>query len=1046
MKFNIRYYEDFFHDEVLSMARVLLKNKRVSGFSYSDRGIVSARVNDKNRNFTVTLKLSDDGNVSDTRCNCPSYYSECSHIAAVVMLAAKEYDKRLENSDRSSGAVGHLISSYTETAVSEDPLLAEQTPVRLIPEITLGRDIKYTLTIGRDRPYIVRDFTTLYRRFEEEIEYSYGKYLTFVHKREYLDEKSRSLLDLTTLIYASSDYYMRDRREFTLDDTMAEKFFTIYKNDYVSIDGRDFFVTFEDPKICFTISEASNSRFRIECDGKYRLLFKSIHGTFLNENEMKLYAASPAFTKVVFELYNECSYSGGLYISQKDMPQFYTAVLKKVKQFAEIEGLDGVDEFVPPELIPQLYIDLNEDNEVIGRLDFCYGDKIYPSKPKKDDAPNPYSDKVAEKIALMRVGEYFETIPRRWKSPLVITDEKAIIEFISEGLPKLTDIMEVYASDRFKRMSNRPPVKPVVGVRPEGSLLLVNISDENYTNEELIEILGAYRRGAKYHRLKNGSFALINDSVAELDELTKNLNITDRQLLKENMNIPRYRMMYLDSLKRSENFRLQRSEDFKKAVRKYRSGLEGTEATEVPASLDDIMRDYQRYGFRWLKTLSAYGFGGILADDMGLGKTLQSIALMLDAKNHSTEHIQCLVVCPATLTLNWENEIKRFAPELKPLTVIGTVAARDQLLENADDFDVIITSYTTLTRDIAKYENRKFYLHFIDEAQYIKNHGTQMAKAVKAVNSQVRFALTGTPVENSLAELWSIFDFVMPDYLFNYNRFKKNFETPIVSKKDDNAVKALQKSVSPFILRRMKREVLTELPDKTETILTSAMEPEQRKVYTANAEQLRQSLGSAGDSPEERIKILAMLTRLRQLCCDPHLVYENYEGGSAKLEQCIELVESCVNSGHKILLFSQFTSMLALIRSRFDELGISWFELTGETKPKDRIRMMNDFNADSTQVFLISLKAGGTGLNLTGADIVIHYDPWWNVSAENQASDRVYRIGQRNNVQVYKLVADKSIEQNILKLQEAKKNLSDIAVNGEGDIMRMSVDEILSLL
>jgi SNF2 family DNA or RNA helicase len=419
---------------------------------------------------------------------------------------------------------------------------------------------------------------------------------------------------------------------------------------------------------------------------------------------------------------------------------------------------------------------------------------------------------------------------------------------------------------------------------------------------------------------------------------------------------------------------------------------------------------------------------------------------MLDAKNHSDKHIQSLVVCPATLTLNWENEINRFAPELKPLTVIGTVAARDQLLESADEYDVIITSYSTLTRDIAKYEGRNFYLHFIDEAQYIKNHGTQMAKAVKAIHSQVRFALTGTPVENSLAELWSIFDFVMPDYLFNYNRFKKNFETPIVSKKDDKAVKALQRSVSPFILRRMKKEVLSELPDKTETILTSAMDAEQRKIYAANAEQLRQSLGSAGDSPEERIKILAMLTRLRQLCCDPHLVYENYEGDSAKLEQCIDLVDSCINSGHKILLFSQFTSMLAIIRRRFDELGISYFELTGETKPKERIRMMNEFNTDSTQVFLISLKAGGTGLNLTGADIVIHYDPWWNISAENQASDRVYRIGQRNNVQVYKLVADKSIEQNILKLQEAKKNLSDIAVNGEGDIMRMSADEILSLL
>ncbi|MCR5121146.1 MAG: SNF2 helicase associated domain-containing protein [Ruminococcus sp.] len=1046
MSFNIKYYEQYFSDRSLSTARGFLKNHKVTKFVYTENGFITARVKDNNRNCTVSLILSDDGSVSEPRCTCPSYYIECSHIAAVVMLAAEKRAERLDRSDRSSDAVGMLINSYTETAVSDTPLLSEMTPVRILPEITLGRNVTYSLTIGRDRQYKVKDITAIHKRFAEESEYSYGKNFSFKHKIEALDEKSRRLLDLTVLIFASSNYYSRSIRDFTLDNKTADKFFEIYKDDYVSIDGKDYYVTFEDPKVCFSLTEASNSRFKIVNDGKYILLLKGIHGIFLDMSERRLYAASPAYTKAIFDLYDECAYSDGLLISQKDMPQFYTAVLKKVRQYAEVEGLDKVDEFVPPELIPQLYIDLNENSEVIGRLDFRYGDKIYPSMPKHGDPHNPYSDKAAEKIALMRVDEYFETIPRRWKNPLAITDEKKMIEFISEGLPKLTDVMEVYASDRFKRISNRPPIKPVVGVRPEGSLLLVNISDENYTNEELIEILGAYRRGAKYTRLKNGSFALINDSVAELDELTKNLNITDKQMLKENMNIPRYRMMYLDSLKRSENFRLQRSEDFKKAVRKYRSGLEGTEATEVPPSLDDIMRDYQRYGFRWLKTLSAYGFGGILADDMGLGKTLQAIALMLDAKNRSAEHIQSLVVCPATLTLNWENEINRFAPELKALTVIGTVTARDQLLENADDYDVMITSYTTLTRDIAKYENRKFYLHFIDEAQYIKNHGTQMAKAVKAVNSQVRFALTGTPVENSLAELWSIFDFVMPDYLFNYNRFKKNFETPIVSKKDEKAVKSLQKSVSPFILRRMKKEVLTELPDKTETILTSAMEPEQRKIYAANAEQLRQSLGSANDSPEERIKILAMLTRLRQLCCDPHLVYENYEGGSAKLEQCIDLVESCVNSGHKILLFSQFTSMLAIIRSRFDELGISWFELTGETKPKERIRMMNEFNTDSTQVFLISLKAGGTGLNLTGADIVIHYDPWWNVSAENQASDRVYRIGQRNNVQVYKLVADKSIEQNILKLQEAKKNLSDIAVNGEGDIMRMSAEEILSLL
>ena len=1045
MFINIRSYEDYFSDQALSDARKFLKNDKID-YALTDSGSVTACMTDAKRKYKVTFRVSDDGIISGVYCNCPGYYANCSHVAAAIMCTSLELKKRLENSDRSSYSIGRLIDSYTETAVSDAPLISDNTPVRIKPEITIGRGVTYSLTIGRDRMYKIKDITSLYDRFISQSEYSYGKNLTFVHKPDSIDQKSRDLLDLTVLIYASTNAYSRSQREFYLDKTMSDKFFGIYKDDYVSINGSDYFVTFEDPKVSFSINEAGNSRFRIVNDGKYTLLFMNVHGIFLCESEMKIYAASPAFTKAVYDLYNECDNSGGLYISQKDMPPFYTAVLKKVKQYAEIKGLDSADEFVPPELIPQLYVDLNEESEVTGRLDFCYGDKIYPSRPGKNDPPNPYSDKVAEKIALMQIDEYFDTVPRRRKNPLTITDEKKIMDFISEGLPKLTDIMEVYASDRFKRISNRPPIKPVIGVRPEGGLLLVNISDENYTNEELLEILGAYRRGAKYTRLKNGSFALINDSAAELDELTKNLNITDKQLLKEDLNIPRYRMMYLDSLKRSDNFRLQRSEDFKKAVRKYRSGLEGTETTEVPAELDDIMRDYQRYGFRWLKTLSAYGFGGILADDMGLGKTLQSIALMLDAKNHAEKHIQSLVVCPATLTLNWENEIKRFAPELRPLTVIGTVAARDQLLENADDYDVIITSYTTLTRDISKYEDRKFYLHFIDEAQYIKNHGTQMAKAVKAVDSQIRFALTGTPVENSLAELWSIFDFIMPDYLFGYNRFKKNFETPIVSKKDEKAVRSLQKSVSPFILRRMKKEVLTELPDKTETILTSAMEPEQRRIYAANAEQLKQSLGSSGDSPEERIKILAMLTRLRQLCCDPHLVYENYEGGSAKLEQCIELVENCVNSGHKILLFSQFTSMLEIIRARLDEKGISRFELTGETKPKERIRMMNEFNADDTKVFLISLKAGGTGLNLTGADIVIHYDPWWNVSAENQASDRVYRIGQRNNVQVYKLVADKSIEQNILKLQEAKKNLSDIAVKGEGDIMRMSADEILSLL
>lgn len=309
-------------------------------------------------------------------------------------------------------------------------------------------------------------------------------------------------------------------------------------------------------------------------------------------------------------------------------------------------------------------------------------------------------------------------------------------------------------------------------------------------------------------------------------------------------------------------------------------------------------------------------------------------------------------MCPSSLSLNWESEISKFAPELKTLTIIGTAAERSKKIEHIAEYDVVITSYSLISRDFTDYEKYEFYYHFIDEAQYIKNNATQMAKAVKSVNSLHRFALTGTPVENSLAELWSIFDFIMPDYLYGYQYFKKTFETPVVREKSVKVTESLQRIVSPFILRRLKSDVLTELPEKTETVLLTDMEDEQSKVYSANVASVRAAVSQSGDDSSERIKILAMLTRLRQLCCAPSLVYDNYKGKSAKLEQCMELIGSCIDSGHKILLFSQFTSMLEIIQSRLDENGISFYTLTGATKPAQRIKMVNSFNSDDTKVFL----------------------------------------------------------------------------------------------
>ncbi|MEG1687895.1 MAG: DEAD/DEAH box helicase [Angelakisella sp.] len=329
----------------------------------------------------------------------------------------------------------------------------------------------------------------------------------------------------------------------------------------------------------------------------------------------------------------------------------------------------------------------------------------------------------------------------------------------------------------------------------------------------------------------------------------------------------------------------------------------------------------------------------------------------------------------------------------------------------------------------------------------MKNQNTQNAKAVKTLHAGVRLALTGTPVENSLAELWSIFDFLMPGYLYHYSKFRSMFETPIVKQGDEAAAKRLHAMVSPFILRRMKSDVLKELPDKIETVLTAELDGEQKKVYLAAALAAKQALDAGlGENGSDKIQILAMITRLRQLCCDPALVYENYNQGSAKLELCLELVQSCMESGHRVLLFSQFTSMLARIADRLDAMDIDYLTITGQTAVGGRLELVNSFNEGTVPVFLISLKAGGTGLNLTGADVVIHYDPWWNSSAQNQATDRAHRIGQTKTVQVYKLIVKGTIEERILAMQRAKMELADLVVKeGDGAFARMTKEEILTL-
>ncbi|MEG0453002.1 MAG: DEAD/DEAH box helicase [Coprobacillus sp.] len=438
-----------------------------------------------------------------------------------------------------------------------------------------------------------------------------------------------------------------------------------------------------------------------------------------------------------------------------------------------------------------------------------------------------------------------------------------------------------------------------------------------------------------------------------------------------------------------------------------------------------------------------YGFGGILADDMGLGKTLQMIAYLESMKSQGVH----MVITPASLLLNWQDEIEKFSSCMKVICIYGQKQERDVLIENINDYDVVITSYDYIRRDIELYETKEFHTIVLDEAQYIKNPKTRNALSVKRLKAKQRFALTGTPIENSLAELWSIFDFLMPYYLYHYSYFLDKFERPIVKEQDENKQVMLKQMIEPFVLRRNKKDVLKELPDKIEQTLYLRFDEEEEKRYLASLVQVNKSLQEKLNINQlGRIDVLAMLTRLRQLCQDSRLLYDDVETPSSKLVGCMELIHNLKDNHKKILLFSSFTSVLELIQEQCIKEHVSYCRLDGSTPKTKRKQLVDQFQKDDTTLFLISLKAGGSGLNLTAAQAVIHFDPWWNMSAKNQATDRAHRIGQTESVQVFSLIMKNTIEEKIMNLQKQKKNLADSFVEGnEGTISSMNMEDMKAL-
>jgi superfamily II DNA or RNA helicase len=475
------------------------------------------------------------------------------------------------------------------------------------------------------------------------------------------------------------------------------------------------------------------------------------------------------------------------------------------------------------------------------------------------------------------------------------------------------------------------------------------------------------------------------------------------------------------------------------------------EELSVPANVEAELRPYQERGFQWLWFLYSYGLNGILADDMGLGKTLQALVALQQARNKHGQ-FPSLIVCPTTLVRNWQNEITRFTPELTVLDLTGS--DRYDNYPKIKDADIVITSYAILRRDINAIKDYAFRFAILDESQQIKNFSSQTAQAAKKLQSQHRIALSGTPIENRLSELWSVFDFLMPGFLEDHDDFRRRYIQPIEERGSLDAGHRLKKQVSPFILRRMKRDVLKDLPPKMEQVLYCDLTDNQRQLYLDVLEKAREELMEEAISRGGKINqqhVFSALTKLRQVCNHPALLASELSGGvheSGKFELLKELLENAIANGHRILVFSQFVQMLKIMEKHLKKKGICYEILTGETKSEDRQNKVDRFNTDETiKIFLVSLKAGGTGLNLTGADMVVHYDPWWNPAAEDQATDRVHRIGQTKSVFVYRLIARSTVEERIMQLKSQKRDLVDSVISADRSITKkISLDDLKDIL
>ncbi|MFD0679260.1 MULTISPECIES: DEAD/DEAH box helicase [unclassified Paenibacillus] len=1056
--------------------------------------------------YQVTVEIDRNGDV-DAECTCPAYLASdkyCKHIAAVLLnihdlqqegeVPIRSYTSMLQPEYESRNRLGHveprfggsrggrsadpagdiqltngilkLFDLRPQRSSGTRPLFDARTPLEVeficktfpygYRKYLFGIEIK----IGPKRLYIVQKIRDFLDRFDHRESYVFSKNFSYDPELHSFQKENDDVIRQLAQIYNNEQMYRETSNPYSShgNGMSGDRMLLIPSYSWEALlpllikapsiqlvhEDRTFdglHLSDESIPLLFKFDESSHSAgYQLDVQGLEQITIMESYGIALFEG--RLLKLQPEQCKRLVELKQmlESSRKHQIQIPQEQMEPFMEKVVPGLMKLGSVSIAQSVSERIEhTPLKAKLYLDRVRDRLLAG-LEFQYGDIVI--NPLEGNSQKRGSDRI-----LMRDGDQERQIMELMEQSLFtkteggyfMDDEEAEYDFLYHVVPQLEKLLKVYATSAVKArlyIGHTPP-KISVDVDERTDWLEFQFDMEGIPESEIRNLLKSLEEKRNYHRMPNGAFLPLEGAeFLEIIRFMNEMGISKGDLKGTKFHIPVVRGLHLmDSQRQGNAVKLGKS--FRRLLENIRNPDNLDFA--VPESLIPILRDYQKYGFQWMKTLAHYHFGGILADDMGLGKTLQSIAFIVSELPEIRNREQpAIIVSPASLVYNWRNELKKFAPQIRSIIADGSRAERSSALKNLSQVDVIITSYPLLRRDIDLYVTQSFHTLILDEAQVFKNHATQTAQAVKLLQAQYRFALTGTPVENRLEELWSIFDAVFPE-LFPGRKAFNDLSREIVAKR-----------LRPFLLRRLKTEVLKELPEKIESLQASELLPDQKKLYVAYLAKLQKEtlkhLNEEGFQ-KNRIKILAGLTRLRQLCCHPVLFVEDYTGSSAKFEQLMEIIDECRSAGKRMLIFSQFTEMLGLIGRELGYQGVPHFYLDGNTPTSERVELCSRFNDGERDLFLISLKAGGTGLNLTGADTVILYDLWWNPAVEQQAADRAHRIGQKNVVQVIRLVTQGTVEDKMYELQQKKKNLIDEVIQpGQEALTALTEHEIREIL